>query len=304
MVTAEQLLADKDLREKLIARLEVLDKVKQVVTMSNTELMTVEQVADYYEVGVDVIKKVAERHYDELTQDGYALYDREKLLSLLKGQNVTLKTLRGRTVATIDNQTIIIPNRGLRLFTRRALLRVGMLLRDSEVAKRVRTYLLDVENLATTEQKIQDIQEEDRLLLAVIKAKTLDERLAAMNELYQYIDRYKAQVDYLVKENNLLARGISSWPTRQAINKLVRKLAYSRYEGNFKAAWERLYDELLYKHNVNVRARINRKGGQTTTLFDVLSDDEVVKAFQSALVLCKEAEIDVSEVLAKVEIRV
>jgi ribosomal protein L17 len=304
MITAEQILEDKDLREKLINRLEVLDKVKQVVTMPNTDLLTVEQVADYYEADVKAIDAITYRHYDELAEDGYKTYLRSELVQLLNLQDADLKTLRGRTIATIDNQTIVIPNRGLRLFTRRALLRVGMLLRDSEVAKRVRTYLLDVENLATTEQKIQDIQEEDRLLLAVIKAKTLDERLAAMNELYQYIDRYKAQVDYLVKENNLLARGISSWPTRQAINKLVRKLAYSRYEGNFKAAWERLYDELLYKHNVNVRARINRKGGQTTTLFDVLSDDEVVKAFQSALVLCKEAEIDVSEVLAKVEIRV
>ena len=68
-----------------------------------------------------------------------------------------------------------------------------MLLRVSEVAKRIRTYLLDVENLATTEQKMQDITEEDKLLLSVIKAKTNEERLTAMNELYKYVDRYKTQ---------------------------------------------------------------------------------------------------------------
>nr|MBO2493437.1 hypothetical protein [Clostridia bacterium] len=67
MVTAEQLLTNKDLREKLIARLEVLDKVKQVVTMSNTELMTVEQVADYYEVGVDVNRNAT--LFDVLSDD-------------------------------------------------------------------------------------------------------------------------------------------------------------------------------------------------------------------------------------------
>jgi len=67
VVTAEQLLTNKDLREKLIARLEVLDKVKQVVTMSNTELMTVEQVADYYEVGVDVNRNAT--LFDVLSDD-------------------------------------------------------------------------------------------------------------------------------------------------------------------------------------------------------------------------------------------
>ena len=42
------------------------------------------------------------------------------------------------------NVTFKIPSRGLTLIPKRALLRIGMLLRDSEVAKEVRSRLLDI----------------------------------------------------------------------------------------------------------------------------------------------------------------
>ena len=38
----------------------------------------------------------------------------------------------------------MLPNRGMKLFPKRAILRVGMLLRDSEIAKEIRTRLLDI----------------------------------------------------------------------------------------------------------------------------------------------------------------
>lgn len=42
----------------------------------------------------------------------------------------------------------MIPNRGIRCFSKRAVLRFGMLLRDSEVAKEVRTQLLNIKEEA------------------------------------------------------------------------------------------------------------------------------------------------------------
>lgn len=299
MITSEELLENRDLREQLINRLEVLDKVKQVVTMPNTELLTIEQVADYYEVPLETIKTIVGRHFDELTEDGYKVYSKAELVNLIKVQNETLKNLKGKTIITINNQSIIIPNRGLRLFTRRALLRVGMLLRDSEIAKRVRTYLLDVENLATEEQKLYNITEEDKLLLRGIKAKSLEERIEAINEIYKYYDRFKKQAEESIKENLLLAKGISSWHEREAINKLIRKLANIKYNGSYITAWNKLYDEMLYKHHINVRARLEHT--QKGTIFDVLNDEEIVKAFQSAVALCKEAGIDTGEILRKVK---
>lgn len=303
MVTAEELLENRDLREQLINRLEVLDKVKQVVTMPNTELLTVEQVADYYEVEVQVIQKIATRHYDELTEDGYRKYSKNEIVKILTERNghevQNVKSLKTKTIITINNITFTINNTGLRLFTRRALLRVGMLLRDSEIAKRIRTYLLDVENLATEEQKLHDITEEDRLLLRGIKAESLEERIEAFNEIYKYYNRFKIQAEESMKENLLLAKGIASWHEREAINKLIRKLANIKYNGSYITAWSKLYDEMLYKHHINVRARLEHNKGKT--MFDVLNSEEVIKAFQSAVALCKEADIDTNEILQKVK---
>lgn len=300
MHSSEELLESKELREKLIDRLDVLDKVKELVCLPSTELMTVEQVADFYEVPVESISTVAKRNTEELENDGFKFFKQGEVLKLLKVQNELLVKTQAKVIVTLENENKLeIPNRGLRLFTKRSVLRVGMLLRDSEVAKRIRTYLLDVENMATREQKMQNIEEEDKLLLSVIKAKTNDERLTAMNELYKYIDRYKTQVDNLVKENNLLAHGISCWQERQIINKLVRKLAYNKYGSNFGLVWEKLYDEMLYKHNINIKARLNNKQGKNNTFFDVLTDEEIIKAFQSIVALCKENDVDVSEILEK-----
>ena len=43
-----------------------------------------------------------------------------------------------------ENTKLVVPNVGIILFPKRAILRMGMLLRDSEVAKEVRTQLLNI----------------------------------------------------------------------------------------------------------------------------------------------------------------
>ena len=54
-------------------------------------------------------------------------------------------------------------NRGLKVFPQRAIPRIGMLLRDSDVAKEVRTQLLNIEEKASGETKTHDIDEEQRV---------------------------------------------------------------------------------------------------------------------------------------------
>ncbi|MEK7486761.1 MAG: hypothetical protein AABZ60_20755, partial [Planctomycetota bacterium] len=58
--------------------------------------------------------------------DGYKVFLKKELQKFLKG-------------------TFDLPNRGLALFPRRAVLRIAMLLRDSLIARNIRTYLLKVE---------------------------------------------------------------------------------------------------------------------------------------------------------------
>ena len=65
---------------------------------------------------------------------------------ILKGTSCTVKNFEqqnGKLVIQIDDNTHLeIPNRGIKCFSKRAILRIGMLLRDSKIAQEVRTQLL------------------------------------------------------------------------------------------------------------------------------------------------------------------
>lgn len=115
-------------RARLVQRTDVLDKVKALATLPGHGVATTAQVAEFYEVEREAVKKVVQRHGDELRANGYRVIRGEELSQLrAEGHNVPLS----RT-----NQA---------LWDRRAVLLLGMLLRDSEVAKEVRRYLLNVE---------------------------------------------------------------------------------------------------------------------------------------------------------------
>ena len=134
------LIENKELREECINRVEALEKVKQLLLIDGTDVATVGQVADFYEVGLEAIQSLYKDYKTELDSDGVVLKTKGEILTVLKGQ---LKNMVGKSIVTTENGSeIVIPNRGLKVFSRRAILRVGMLLRDSTVAKEVRTQLL------------------------------------------------------------------------------------------------------------------------------------------------------------------
>ena len=58
------------LRNEYITITEVLDKVKKLFLIPELEVMTVKQVAEFYEVDVDVIKKCYQRNKTEIDNDG------------------------------------------------------------------------------------------------------------------------------------------------------------------------------------------------------------------------------------------
>ena len=126
-----------ELRNKLIDRVDVLNKVKELFLIPKLEMMSLSMVADFYEVDEPAVKMCWNRHRDELKPDGVTLCP----ISFLKEQHVTLEQIGTKPlwrfyVNGVENK---ISNRGITCFSPRAVLRVGMLLRDSEVAKEVRT---------------------------------------------------------------------------------------------------------------------------------------------------------------------
>lgn len=149
----------KELREQYIDRVDVLEKVKSLIMLPDVELMTVAQVADFYEVDVDTVQRVYQRNRAEIKEDGIVNLTGKSLIE----QNVQLKKysqLHGKCEVEFNNGTkLILPNRGIKAFSKRAVLRIGMLLRDSKVAKEVRTQLLNTFEEAPAEAKKELIDE-------------------------------------------------------------------------------------------------------------------------------------------------
>ena len=157
-MNSDALLESKSLRESLIDRTEVLDRVKKLTLLPDDLHVTVEMAASYYEVGKEAIKSVIKDHRDELESDG---------LKVLRGSEITEFARSFEDPANFSNKT-----RSLILIPRRALLRIGMLLRDSAVAKQVREYLLNVEEVARKDAPVV-IDEATKLQLQKQRAEAM-----------------------------------------------------------------------------------------------------------------------------------
>jgi mRNA-degrading endonuclease toxin of MazEF toxin-antitoxin module len=133
-------------RENVIARTEVLDKAKEILLIPKMKCLTTNMVADYFGVDVEVIQKCYQRNKEEIDSDGVKVRDYK---DFMLGLNIQPKQLPGRGAGyefdLSNGIKFVIPRGfGVKTFTKRAVLRVAMLLRDSEVAKQIRTHLLNV----------------------------------------------------------------------------------------------------------------------------------------------------------------
>lgn len=128
------------MRTQTATRVDVLDKVKALALLPDGLHATTEIVASYYGVDTDVIEKVVQRNREELTANGYLV-------------------LRGPELRAFETDNLSVSKRrALAVFTRRAILNVGQLLTGSDVASLVRTYLLEVEEKATEQQRADAVE--------------------------------------------------------------------------------------------------------------------------------------------------
>ncbi|WP_046727643.1 restriction endonuclease [Streptomyces humi] len=133
MINESALLESKTLRSSVLDRTDVLDRVKALSLLPDGTHVTTAMVAAYFEVGLTAISSLVHDHREELEASGYRVLTGSELTSF--------KELSG-----IQSRT-----RSLALLSRRTILNIAMLLRDSEVARQVRVYLLDMEYLARTQ---------------------------------------------------------------------------------------------------------------------------------------------------------
>ncbi|MFJ7082772.1 hypothetical protein ACIQU8_05980 [Streptomyces griseus] len=143
MPTEVALLESRTLRGEQMGRVDVLDKVKSLVMLPDGIHVRTEDVARYFEVSTEVVKKVAQRHRAEVEENG---------LTLLRGAE--LRVFHRDMLSLWEGEGWeSYPQAATRLtlYTRRTVLNIAMLLRDSDIARCVRTYLLDAEEELRTQ---------------------------------------------------------------------------------------------------------------------------------------------------------
>ncbi|WP_329385161.1 hypothetical protein [Streptomyces sp. NBC_01716] len=220
------LLESRTMRVEHLGRVEALDKVKALIMLPDGIHNTTDGVARYFEVSTGVIRQLTARHRAELSENG---------MQVLRGPD--LREYQSDNMSLSSGSDGSYPQRrsGLTLYTRRAALNIAMLLRDSDIARRVRTYLLDAEEgwregYASLDRRVTDVesclggvgvalQELGPVLNRMsYRLDSLDRRLDATNQVVgaisnrlcqmsEDINRVDARVDDVVHQLKDLRRG-------------------------------------------------------------------------------------------------
>lgn len=144
----------KSLRNEAIESVDAdfLEKIKAIPYLTNDMVMSIDQVANYYECSKDTVSTIIKRNRDEFVQDG---------MIILKGNE--LKEFKSRILGLSSNEPdlkSIETSPSLTLLSKRSLLRVGLIMTNNAFATKIRNYLLNLEESANIQDKQKAIARE------------------------------------------------------------------------------------------------------------------------------------------------
>jgi len=191
VLTDDGILDNKAIRENLISKTEVLDKVKGLILLSNIDYCTPKMVAEYFEVDYDAIDSCIRRNQEELIDNGLIRKTGKEIKDMIINVTVNMtNTLieSNKSGFKYDNETF--RNNTNTLLNRRVILNIAMLLRDSIVARKIRKVLLD---LSETEQGKQS------MMNSIEQIEQMKYMYASCSSIMERLDLY---IKYSININN------------------------------------------------------------------------------------------------------
>lgn len=122
-----ELLENRELRNKNLNKLEILEKVGNLLLLPETDFATTKQAASFFEVPLETLKSSIKEHKEELKINGLFVIKGPELKELKKTINL------GKT------------NRCLSVFSTKAIFKIAFLLRDSEKAKQLKQEIFNTD---------------------------------------------------------------------------------------------------------------------------------------------------------------
>lgn len=281
-----QLLENKEMRNQVVNRVEMLEQVGELLLLPNTELATTEMVARYYKVKTDAVRQLKARNSEEIESDGARMYKYSEIKQILNSDIMS---------------QLKIPRTGTVLYPKRAVLRIGMLLRDSEIAKELRSRLLDIvhdseQGKGNINTIIEEISEEKQLMLKRIEAEmngNFEEVCVINAQLFALKNKRIKDLEDEVKiitENSLNIK-----ESRKVINRLVRLISIKDFKGMFGKAYGELYSKVNYQLGINIKAR-DKKSSQS--YIDTLTEEETFEVEKIVRTWANKVGIDVEKELS------
>lgn len=238
--------------------IKVLESVKEILTLGQSELMTVQMAADYFEINKNTLEICIKRNRNELESNGLKLYKRNEVLNL---HSDSLEK---------------IPNRGLILLTKRTLLNIGMILTESKVAKELRRRILDIvhdveDNKGSIENIVNEIDEETKLSMDLGVAMVKGDITEVMNLNTKIFELKNKRIKQL---ENVIENSVTINDSKAKIRMCINYITPRKYNGKYGVAWNDLYRFINYKLGINVNAR--RGSGLTRFTDDEIQQIEVI----------------------------
>jgi hypothetical protein len=245
---SSQLAQIEDRAEELLSKAKVL----HFNVWQGTGIATTEQVAEFYEVPIKTVEAVLQRNRKEFDSDG-------------------LKVLRGKELGSVTFiMKVTNKARNLTIWNPRATLRLGYLLRDSAIAKAVRTTSLDfIEQAAKPKAAPPKSQAEVTLALAQ-QLVDQEQRMQAVEARVNHIEQRSIEA---IETLAFLPAPTESAPPlteRDSLRKLINAWCRSNNIEHEKA-WRTLYAELYIRDGFSVNARI--KNSKATSKLELVAEN-------------------------------
>jgi len=303
---AENINMTREQRAALLDRIDVLNKVKALMLLPEIFMVTVKQLAEYFEESEENIRKCYSTHKAELSSNGAVNLTPSQLREQLTGKNFTSVGSRsGQLVCINDDCYFEMNNRGAVFFPPRAILNMAMLLPKSRVAREIRTQLLNITEAAMPQERVAAIENEQEMLADIGRAYAsgdiaafaaasskysgyLNRNLAAATEQITALNTEKAALNEV---NAMLSEKALVWEPRRTLNALIRAIAASAFDHKYSAAWDRFYRELKYRTGITITKRTGFRAGKPA--LDSVRENEWPQLMKVIASLCYDYCVDV-----------
>lgn len=167
------------------------------------------------------------------------------------------------------------------------------MLERNEKGKQVRRYFIEVEK--KYKELKEELSKENQLILSIVNSDNKENRVIALAEykevlttpLLENIAEQRKTIEQKEADNKALAGKILDWADRNRINAGIRKLA-AVTGANFGKMWNRLYEQLKYGQNIDIKSRKEKDAGKKKVPYiEYIREDEWDKVLKVFSALCK-----------------